>query len=217
LNTAGSIAGAVGAVEAPGTELVLEYKAGPPASLKLISQRSTDEKSRNTNTSNTAMDPDKFIFGINANAGGILGTLLGRYGVFGGSGAGINIELGKGRFNAEINLMLTSPGFGLLATFNYFWPSRIGGFYLGGGTGFSFYEKRYRRYYYNSYYGNSSYTYYGTALSLPLGLNIGYKFVTRSGLYFRTGAFFGYDFLGLMYDSIPIYLKPDLAIGWTMR
>jgi len=44
LNTAGSIAGAVGAVEAEGPDIILEYKAGPPASLKLVSIKSTSEK-----------------------------------------------------------------------------------------------------------------------------------------------------------------------------
>jgi len=45
LNTAGSVAGLAGAVEAPGTEMVLEYKAGPPASLSLVSTRSTTDES----------------------------------------------------------------------------------------------------------------------------------------------------------------------------
>jgi hypothetical protein len=63
---------------------------------------------------------------------------------------------------------------------------------------------------------------------LTAGLNVGYKFVLSSGLYFRTGAFIG---LGLDfgypaevitnlqgYDSpIRFYMKPDLAIGWTIR
>ena len=43
---------------------------------------------------------NKFRFGINANAGGALGYIWG-----GVSGAGINIALGKGKFNSEINLM----------------------------------------------------------------------------------------------------------------
>ena len=163
------------------------------------------ENAQAKNPTNTAMDPNKFTFGINANAGGALG-----YFWDGGTGTGINIELGKGNFNSEINLMFPSGGFGLLVTFNGFWPSRIGGFYLGGGIGFSVYDN----YYYESYYDSGWYT----AISVPLGLNIGYKFVTRSGLYFRTGAFAAFDF-GLIwdYDIIPLFFKPDLAIGWTMR
>ena len=53
LNTAGNIAGNVGAVEMSGVEIVLEYKAGPPASLRLLSvfndtanARTEDNKTR---------------------------------------------------------------------------------------------------------------------------------------------------------------------------
>jgi len=148
---------------------------------------------------NTAINPNKFIFGINANAGGLLGNALG-----GGSGAGINIELGKGKFNSEINLFFPNGGYGALVTFNGFWPGKIGGFYLGGGIGFSFFDVHDTHYEFDEAY------------SLPVGLNIGYKFITKSGLYFRTGAFAGYDFFWDDYVS-PFYFKPDLAIGWTMR
>jgi hypothetical protein len=139
----------------------------------------------------TAIDPHKFIFGISANAGGAIGYAFG-----GHTGGGLTIELGKGRFNSEIHLMLPLGGFGVLFTFNGFWPSRIGGFYLGGGFGYS-----------NCYSSHS-----GT-----IGFNIGYKFVTRSGLYFLTGCFVGFDFSYLFNGSIPVYSKPDLAIGWTMK
>jgi len=152
--------------------------------------------SRSEGTQNTAINPDKFIFGINGNPGGAIGYL------YGGSGVSVNVELGKGNFNSEINLLFPVGGFGFLATFNGFWHSRIGGFYLGGGVGFSF---------------QAAYDDIGeVSLSLPLGLNIGYKFVTPSGLYFRTGTFVGYDFLWSTLLG-PVYIKPDLAIGWTMR
>ena len=146
----------------------------------------------------TAIDPNKFIFGINANPGGAVGYALG------GSGAGINIELGKGKFNSEINLMITRGGFGLLTTFNGFWHSRIGGAYFGGGIGYAFFENE------------SSENY--IAHSFTAGLNAGYKFVARSGLYFRIGTFIGFDF-GFLWDAdrIPVYIKPDLAMGWTVK
>jgi len=149
----------------------------------------------------TAIDTNKFIFGINANPGGFLSSP--------GSGSGVNIELGKGNFNTEINLMIPrSGGFGGLVTFNGFWPSQIGGFYLGGGIGLGLYnDDKYDKYDYRE--GGDRIR---THSSLPVGLNIGYKFVTKSGLYFRTGAFIGFDFWGY-----PLYLKPDLAIGWTMK
>jgi len=175
------------------------------------------------NPRTTAMATNKFIFGINANGGGALGYIW-----EGGPGAGINIELGKGHFNSEINLMAPRDGFGFLFTFNYFWPSRIGGAYLGAGTGFAFFgyyrESSYEEPYEESYqvWTGSSYrteyrTVYDIAFSIPLGLNVGYKFVTKSGLYFRTGTFVGFDFGGLIMDTFPVYIKPDLAIGWTMR
>ena len=48
LNTAGTVAGASGPVEMPGTVIVLEYKEGPPASLKLVS--SSQNKNAKTGT-----------------------------------------------------------------------------------------------------------------------------------------------------------------------
>jgi len=209
LETAGNIAGAVGAlagaVEASGSEMVLEYKAGPSASLKLVSTRNTAQKNASSGgTQTTAMDPDKLIFGITANPIGFLFM-----------GPSICLDFTKGNFNFEVNLIYPvslegfDVGFGGLITFNYFWSSRIGGAYLGGGIGCSYYS------------------YYGDAFSFPVGVNGGYKFVTSSGLYFRTGAFVGFDF-GLLREDIndsyfylhniygPVYIKPDLAIGWTI-
>jgi len=54
LNAAGSIAGLAGAVEAPGTQIVLEYRAGPPATLKFVSTGKTTEASAKQNTPGTA-------------------------------------------------------------------------------------------------------------------------------------------------------------------
>jgi len=49
INTAGDIAGTagslVGAVESTGTEYILEYKSGPPASLRFLTTRNTGDKS----------------------------------------------------------------------------------------------------------------------------------------------------------------------------
>jgi len=156
---------------------------------------------------NTAIDPNKFIFGINANPGGAIG-----YALYGPSGTGISIELGRGNFNSEINLMFPIGGIAALFTFNRFWHSRIGGAYFGGGIGISFFDA----YYYDP--NNWSNSYYYTGISLPVGINAGYKFVTRSGIFFKTGAFVGFDFGYLWGDSwLPVFIKPDLAIGWTMR
>lgn len=198
----------------------------------------------------TAMDTDKFIFGVNANAGGAIGYIFP-----GGSGASVNIELGKGKFNSEINLLFPASGFGALFTFNRFWPGRLGGFYLGGGIGYIFQKDRYYGYGsfwegfgvvdtpvdpppapgpggsitpFESYHEDGKGASWHSSHLLTTGLNVGYKFVLSSGLYFRTGVFigagldFGYpDEMVtnlLEYDSpVRFYMKPDLAIGWTVR
>jgi len=174
------------------------------------------------NPQTTAMDPDKLNFGISANPAGLLLR-----------GPSICLELTKGHFNTELNLIFPAGlqtnfniCFGGLLTVNYFWPSRIGGAYLGGGIGYSFefYEKK--DWVDDSYYdddgnwvveGHQAHG-YDSYHSLFAGINAGYKFVTSSGLYFRTGAFVGFDF-GIFLDKKipPVYYKADLAIGWTMR
>jgi len=190
--------------------LSIRYENGTSEIITAISS-TRRQPTQAIRSEDTAIDPNKFIFGINANAGGAIGYALGK------SGAGLNIELGKGRFNGEINLMFPFGGFAALFTFNGFWPSRIGGAYLGGGIGFSFFES----YYYDVHWNGTSLvddSYYYIASSLTIGLNAGYKFVTRSGLYFRTGAFVGFDFGWIWGHSwFPLFIKPDLAIGWTMK
>ena len=121
------------------------------------------------------MDPDKFIFAMSANPGGLLGIFT--------PSIGLCFEFGKGHFNSEVHIFYPLGG---LATFNYFWPNSVGGFYLGGGGG-------------------------NICGYWIVGLNIGWKFVTRSGLYFRTGTYVGAAF------PMFIYLKPDLAIGYCFK
>ncbi|MCL2411328.1 MAG: hypothetical protein FWC97_06760 [Treponema sp.] len=134
----------------------------------------------------TAIDPDRFVFGFNLNAGGLIASGL-------GGGASLNFDLGRGNFNSSINLIFpTLGGFGGLATFNYFWHTRLGGGFLGGGLVFVL----------NDWSDH-----------FAIGLNGGYRFVTRVGVYFNAGIFLGYDFLG----ENPIYFLPNLSVGWTMR
>jgi hypothetical protein len=154
-----------------------------------------------------AMDPDKFYFGINGNPGA---TLL--------YGTSFCMEFGKGRFNTEINLIFPSlgglvydidKGFGFLTTFNHFWHSRIGGAYLGGGTGFVW-QQRYGRYTDDIWYTEG----YFDELIFSFGVNGGYKFVTPIGLYFRVGGYVGLAF-GYTGSRVNAYFKPDLATGWS--
>jgi len=141
----------------------------------------------------TAISTDKFLFAFNANAG----SLLSYNGIVGPS---LCIELGYNGWFSEINFLFPLyGGFGISITSNGFWHSKIGGFYLGGGLEFIFPLTNDGGWYY------------------PLGLNSGYKFVTKSGIYFRTGIFAG---VGLVYDhdlSVEFALKPNLTIGYFFK
>jgi len=148
----------------------------------------------------TAIDPNKFIFGFNINPGGYFLTIGG----YNGGGFGFNFEFGKGNFFSEINILLGDAGGGFLFAFNYFWHSRIGGAYLGGGIGWQA-------------DGFSKYRGYSSRSFFPIGLNTGYKFVTRYGIYFRIGTFVGYDLSPGNNWDFSMFFKPDLAIGLTMR
>jgi hypothetical protein len=89
--------------------LSIRYENG---AYEIINAAEPQQENTQIEQPNTVMNSNKFRFGINANAGGALGYLWG-----GPSGFGINIELGKGKFNSEINLMFPT-GFGALSTFN---------------------------------------------------------------------------------------------------
>ena len=186
-----------------------EIITAPPAAAPAQENVQADIQIANTN--NTSTNRGRFIFGVNVNGGGAFNYLWD-----GSSGAGINIELGRGKFISEINLVILKNGFGFLTTFNGYRHNRIGGFYLGGGIGLSI--SPYEKY---KVYGDSWFGRYETKYnaSLTIGLNIGHRFVTKPGIYFRTGVFTGFDF-GLFWNSdqkLPVYIKPDLAIGWTRR
>jgi hypothetical protein len=161
----------------------------------------------------TAMSPDKLNFGFSINPGGLLGY-----------GSSLCFEFTKGNLNTEINVILPfgftglltrmiHPGFGGLLTFNYFRPSRLGGVYAGGGLGYIWHQE----WYLVDDYNPDSYDDFDVHV-FTFGLNIGYKFVTRSGIYFRTGGYLGMGLnFGSPYGIVSGYIKPDLAIGWTMK
>ncbi|MDR0456173.1 MAG: hypothetical protein LBH20_05770 [Treponema sp.] len=195
------------------------------------------------NTRTTALNPDRLTFAFNANAGGALlaGTSMR------GSGPSVCFEFSKGKFNTEVNLIIpvgSSLGFGGLATFNYFWHSQIGGFYLGGGLG----------YIYSTYTSSDLWDLSDgwtderpppptsgtvTGNNFTFGLNVGYKFVTKSGVYFRAGTYVGmsiiventdnkdicwlqdkngHDFYTNNNDpKLSVYFKPDLTIGYAFK
>jgi len=175
----------------------------------------------------TPMDPDKLTLGVNANPASTLSY-----------GSSFCLELTKGKFNTEFNFIFPSlslmndfgtKGFGGLCTFNYFGRSRIGGAYVGGGLGYVF----------SKLAGSPSFVNYngiGTRVRedmyehlMTLGFNAGYKFVTRSGIYFRTGAFLGlgiktgwkedlFDdelFRRERHSGAEAYFKPDITFGYS--
>jgi len=143
--------------------------------------------------------------GFNANPVGLLFN-----------GSSVCIEFTKGKFNSEINIIIPSglvagfnPGIGFLFTMNGFWPSRTGGFYLGGGGGY-IWQKDSVYYKYNKDSIRDSHF-------LTWGLNLGYKFITNSGMYYRLGSYIGMGFDEGNHEMNYFYAKPDLTIGWTMR
>jgi len=168
-----------------GTQEIINADAG---------QKNTQAKSVDTTP---PIDPDKFIFAFSANPSGFLPMFLG----FGEQlGPSVCFEFGKGHFNSEVHLIFfpfwyVDGSFGGLATFNYFWHNSVGGFYLGGGIGYILLAN-----------------WKEDEEILTVGLNIGWKFVLRSGLYFRTGTY-----LGIANSYTGVYIKPDLAIGYCFK
>jgi hypothetical protein len=97
LNTAGQIAGAVGAVEAPGLEIVLEYKAGPPAKLSFLRSRTTRSPRGTGTPSDAGVHPleaeNRFdLDGFNVFATSINGT-VGFFGEGVGGGGGLTLTI----------------------------------------------------------------------------------------------------------------------------
>ena len=136
----------------------------------------------------------------------------------------------------EANVIIpigTSKGIGGLLTFNYFWYSPIGGFYLGGGIGYIWSKSESTRNDLWNGYVQTSGTLRHEEENLAAGLNVGYKFITRSGVYFRVGGFIGMSYLSeedftphnytlLDYkqgaqrkNRVSFYFKPELAFGYT--
>ena len=149
-----------------------------------------DARTKAAETQSYAMNPQKLIFGIYANPIGFL-TL----------GPMAGLELTYGYFSAELNvrfptLGLLMPiihdsrydntiteGIGVGCGIKFFLPSSIGGFYIGGFAEFGGYTA--------SYDDNSGYDKVDTVI---VALNIGYKFVFKSGLYIRLGGYVGAAF-----------------------
>ena len=179
-----------------------------------------------------AMNSEKLNFGIAADF--LYGFLL--------NGPTVSVEFTKNAFNAQVYglfpflgenfhiFYLPKPnnifselyesafkeggGFGL--ALNHFRHTRYGGFYIGGLFEYVC-DKAMLVYHYSG----------GNWVSLPqlyinyigLALNIGYKFVTRSGVYFRTGGHIGAGIylLNTNFGDVYLIFRPDLSIGYNFK
>ena len=147
-----------------------------------------------------------------------------------------SVEFTKGKFNAQI-YALFSPlvllsfyfewpensygdflwdqnrsGGGIGLAFNYFHHTRIGGFYVGG-----MFECLFAEMYYANSSNRQAFPFYNY---LGLALNIGYKFITRSGIYFRTGVHIGGGIIvpNMRKEDMFYYtIRPDLSLGYNFK
>jgi hypothetical protein len=120
-------------------------------------------------------------------------------------------------------LALNNPspgfGFGLGGTINHLWSSRIGGLYIGGSFEWNAYpylatvSNPYGKYNPSTdTYSKTNITEEVTAHNFIIALNGGYRFVTNSGMYFRTGVTLGMTLSN--YVPLGFYFKPDISTGY---
>jgi hypothetical protein len=173
-------------------------------------------------TVSPVLDPNKFYFSLSLEPFGLL---------VGGPSA--TAEFSKGAFNSLFHVSFPTLdllkevsdgfGFGLGVGINYFWNSKIGGFYLGGMFEWNTHTYSYLGTYYHPYYTYDPVndTYIGQSITeeketyahnFIFAANIGYKFVTKSGIYFRTGIAAGVSLSN--YLPVGFYYKPDIATGY---
>jgi hypothetical protein len=143
LNTAGNVAGVVGPVEMSGTVIVLEYKAGPPSSLKFLSSSQNDtaknktassQEEKSANVRNNWMSYELAFIGIGIRYERMLSSKI---------SLGLNTYFGPPLFDTqyfEINTFFRG----------YPWGKT---FFLGVGLGYAHIEEE--------DYARDSYGYYG--------------------------------------------------------
>jgi len=143
-------------------------------------------------------------------------------------GPSVSLELTKGHlissFHASfptlaLNNKTKGFGFGFGMSFNYFWGGPIGGFYLGPLIEWNMYPFSYTAYNPYADYNPVTDTYTGKSVkgktsshSFVLAGNLGYKFVLRNGVYFRTGVAVGMR--ASTFFPASFYYKPDIAGGY---
>jgi hypothetical protein len=171
-----------------------------------------------------AFDLDKFYFSISIEPSGFLA-----------GGPSATAEFSKGAFNSLFHVAFPTLallrkvssngfGFGLGIGINYFWNGKIGGLYLGGMFEWNMHPYSYLDTYYHPYatYDPINDTYIGQSLTedkkayshnFIFAANVGYKFVTKVGMYFRTGISAGVSLSS--YWPVGFYYKPDIAMGYV--
>jgi len=144
LNTAGNIAGAAGAIEMSGTVIVLEYKAGPPTTLSLVSLRNT-EADNITKPKDIITDRNPRLNTVGASVGSsfgvpwFVGSVFTTYSFFPYSFFEIGLDLG-GQTNLggwkydDVGYFLLYP----YINFSGFIPFNKGGWFAGVGFGVMF-------------------------------------------------------------------------------
>ena len=153
---------------------------------------------------NLNLNSNDLIVGINTNAGGAIPL-----GNIGDTTPSINIEFTNGKFNSEINIIISNIetiasgdwGIGFLSVFNYLWKIPFGEVYIGGGTGFL------------CKWGGENNIY-----DIMLGGNINFRYPFSIGMYLRAGAFIGgrLSFQNGEIDRDRIFLiRPDIGIGYS--
>jgi len=166
------------------------------------------------------IDVNKFHFSIAAEPSGFL-----TYGPF------VLTEFTKNHVNVQIyvslpslGLLTKSDGFGIGfgGSLNYLWYTRLGAFYLGGLFDYTGYKIQIPGLISmpNGYYTDGQYDYESDKLwqsNYTLGLNLGFKFILSSGLYFTTGGSIGAtmsdDILSHRF-KIEFFARPNIAMGY---
>jgi hypothetical protein len=167
------------------------------------------------------MEPDKLYFSISADPSGFL-----LY------GPQVLTEFAKNHFNTQIyasfpsiGLLVKADGFGIGfgTSLNYLWPSTIGAFYLGGLFDYSGYSVKIPGLLKlpDGRYTDGKYDYpseNGWEACYTFAINLGYKFVLSSGIYFNTGANAGVKITDDIRNNdvkFDFYARPSTSVGYN--
>ena len=173
---------------------------------------------KSPNPTSPEFDPNKTYTGLSFDPSGFLA---------GGPSAKMEFAKGAGISSFYIafpSLALNSKaegfGFGLGGSLNHIWNKGLGGFYLGGLFEWNVYP--YLATFSNPYgkynpvtdtFSKTDVIEKVTAHNFIFALNTGYRFVNKSGMYFRTGAAIGFTLSTVIPSGF--YFKPDIAAGYV--